>query len=55
MDAEKNIQIERREGDEILRGTLMDGQVRIMMCETTQMAQRAADMLGYNFAALVQF
>ena len=44
MDAEKNIQIERREGDEILRGTLMDGQVRIMMCETTQMAQRAADI-----------
>ena len=44
MDAEKNIQIERREGDEILRGTLMDGQVRIMMCETTAMAQRAADI-----------
>ena len=44
MDAEKNIQIERREGDEILRGTLMDGQVRIMMCETTGMAQRAADI-----------
>ena len=44
MDAEKYIQIERREGDEILRGTLMDGQVRIMMCETTQMAQRAADI-----------
>ena len=44
MDAEKNIQIERREGDEILRGTLMDGQVRIMMCETTNMVQRAADI-----------
>ena len=44
MDAEKNTQIERREGDEILRGTLMDGQVRIMMCETTAMAQRAADI-----------
>ena len=44
MDAEKNIQIERREGDEILRGTLMDGQVRIMMCDTTQMVQRAADI-----------
>ena len=44
MDAEKNIQIERREGDEILRGTLMDGQVRIMMCETTDMVQRAADI-----------
>ena len=44
MDAEKNIQIERREGDEILSGTLMDGQVRIMMCDTTQMVQRAADI-----------
>ena len=44
MDAEQNIRIERREGDEMIRGTLMDGQVRIMMCETTQMAQRAADI-----------
>ena len=44
MDAEKMIQIERHEGDEMIRGTLMDGQVRIMMCETTQMAQRAADI-----------
>nr|MBR4279879.1 Hsp33 family molecular chaperone HslO [Clostridia bacterium] len=44
MDAEKNVQIERREGDEILRGTLMDGQVRIMMCDTTRMVQRAADI-----------
>ena len=44
MDAEKNIHIERHEGDEMIRGTLMDGQVRIMMCETTQMAQRAADI-----------
>lgn len=44
MDAEKNLHIERREGDEMIRGTLMDGQVRIMMCETTQMAQRAADI-----------
>ncbi len=44
MDAEKKIQIERREGDEIIRMTLMDGQVRVMMCETTQMAQRAADI-----------
>ena len=44
MDAEKNIQIERYEGDEMIRGTLMDGQVRVMMCETTRMAQRAADI-----------
>ena len=44
MDAEKYISIERREGDEMIRGTLMDGQVRVMMCETTQMAQRAADI-----------
>ena len=44
MDAEKNLHIERHEGDEMIRGTLMGGQVRIMMCETTQMAQRAADI-----------
>ncbi len=36
--------IERREGDEMIRMTLMDGQVRVMMCETTQMVQRAADI-----------
>ena len=36
--------IERREGDEMLRLTLMDGQVRVMMCETTAMCQRAADI-----------
>ncbi|MBQ3155636.1 MAG: Hsp33 family molecular chaperone HslO [Clostridia bacterium] len=44
MDAEKTLHIERHEGDEMIRGTLMDGQVRIMMCETTQMTQRAADI-----------
>lgn len=36
--------IERHQGDEMIRLTLMDGQVRVMMCETTQMAQRAADI-----------
>ena len=44
MDAEHTPSIERREGDEMIRLTLMDGQVRVMMCETTQMAQRAADI-----------
>ena len=44
MDAEKTLHIERHEGDEMIRGTLMDGQVRIMMCDTTQMVQRAADI-----------
>lgn len=44
MDAEQNYMIERREGDEMIRMTLMDGQVRVMMCETTQMVQRAADI-----------
>ncbi len=44
MDAEKKVQIERREGDEVIRMTLMDGQVRVMMCDTTQMVQRAADI-----------
>ena len=36
--------IERRQGDEMIRMTLMDGQVRVMMCETTAMCQRAADI-----------
>lgn len=36
--------IERRSGDEMIRMSLMDGQVRVMMCETTQMCQRAADI-----------
>lgn len=36
--------IERREGDEMLRLTLMNGQVRVMMCDTTQLVQRAADV-----------
>lgn len=36
--------IERRSGDEMLRLTLMDGQVRVMMCETTAMCQKAADI-----------
>ena len=44
MDAERKELIERREGDEMIRMTLMDGQVRVMMCETTQMVQRAADI-----------
>ena len=40
--------IERHQGDEMIRLTLMDGQVRVMMCETTQMAQRAADIPWRN-------
>lgn len=36
--------IERRSGDEMLRLSLMDGQARVMMCETTAMCQRAADI-----------
>ena len=36
--------IERRQGDELIRLSLMDGQVRVMMCETTAMCQRAADI-----------
>ena len=36
--------IERCEGDELIRLSLMDGQVRVMMCETTAMCQRAADI-----------
>lgn len=36
--------IERRQGDEMLRLSLMDGQVRVMMAETTAMCQQAADI-----------
>ncbi|MGN0779826.1 MAG: Hsp33 family molecular chaperone HslO [Aristaeellaceae bacterium] len=36
--------IERRSGDEMLRLSLMGGQARVMMCETTAMCQRAADI-----------
>lgn len=35
---------ERKSGDEMLRLTLMNGQVRVMMCETTAMVQHAADL-----------
>ena len=38
--------IERRSGDEMLRLSLMGGQARVMMCETTAMCQRAADVHG---------
>ena len=38
--------IERRQEDEMLRMTLMGGQVRVMLCETTAMCQRAADIHG---------
>lgn len=36
--------IERRQRDEMLRLSLMDGQVRVMMAETTAMCQHAADI-----------
>ena len=36
--------IERRSGDEMLRLSLMGGQARVLMCETTAMCQRAADV-----------
>lgn len=38
--------IERRAGDEMIRLQLMDGQARVMICETTAMCQRAADIHG---------
>ena len=44
MDAERKELMERREGDEMIRMTLCGGQVRVMMCETTNMVQRAADI-----------
>ena len=36
--------MERRTGDEMLRLTLLGGQVRVMMCETTALVQKAADL-----------
>ena len=36
--------LERKSGDELLRFTLMDGQVRGMLCETTALCQRASDL-----------
>lgn len=36
--------IERRQGDEMLRLSLMDGRVRVMMADTTAMCQKAADI-----------
>ena len=36
--------IERRSGDEMLQLDLMNGQARVMMCETTQMVQDAANI-----------
>jgi len=36
--------IERKSGDELLRFTLMNGQVRGMLCETTALVQKAADL-----------
>ena len=44
MEAERKELMERREGDEMIRMTLCGGQVRVMMCETTAMVQRAADI-----------
>ena len=38
--------IQRHAGDEMIRLSLMDGQVRVMMCETTAMCQKAADIHG---------
>ena len=34
----------RHAGDEMIRMSLMDGQARVMICETTQLVQRAADI-----------
>ena len=39
-----NDKIQRHAGDEMIRLSLMGGQVRVMMCETTAMCQRAADI-----------
>ena len=36
--------IERREGDEMLRLSLMGGQARVLLCETTGLCQRCSDL-----------
>lgn len=38
--------MERRPDDEMIRLSLMDGQARVMICETTRMCQTAADIHG---------
>ena len=39
-----SLEIERRQADEMLHLDLMGGQVRVMLCETTQMTQDARDI-----------
>ncbi len=38
------MQIERRSCDEMLHMTLMDGQARVLLCETTTLTQRCSDI-----------
>ena len=38
------MEIERHTEDEMLHMDLLGGQVRVMLCETTQMVQRARDI-----------
>ncbi len=40
----KEIEIERRTGDEMLHMTLMGGQARVLLCDTTNLVQRCSDI-----------
>ena len=40
--------IERRTGDEILHLSLMNGQARVLLCDTTQLTQRCSDLHNAN-------
>ena len=40
----KEIDIERRAGDEMLHMTLMGGQARVLLCDTTNLVQRCSDI-----------
>ena len=40
----KEMEIERRAGDEMLHMTLMGGQARVLLCDTTDLVQRCSDI-----------
>ena len=40
----KEMEIERRAGDEMLHMTLMGGQARVLLCDTTNLVQRCSDI-----------
>ena len=47
-----DLAIERRQGDEMLHMTLMDGQAKVLLCRTTAMARKAAEIHRPSSTAL---